>query len=702
MSTHIVDNHIVFYCPADADAFTAANTKQNLCKVLLARTADVTLGNCIEHTTLETVANCIVEYGNAANGIVGRNDLSNVALVCLLAAINGGTHRPAFTIDQGLGIDGVNCGFNLLHSCKVVQTHQVKAQTVKLVFLHPVSGRLYHKLAVHIALGSGIVSASACGAVSTRRGVSVIVVRNDAVKGAVCIIGVVVNNVHYNADACCVQRLHHLLVFLDTNCTVEGVGGVAALGNVIVFGIVAPVELGIGIAFVNSCIVVYGQQVNVSNAELLEIINAYGLTVLVDKTGLCESKILALVLRGSDLVGEVSYVYFPDNCLGVGRKVAVQSCCIPTVGIGERKVNNHTSVAVYARCLCIGVNSLLGSNGGGNGVGVICTVSALFGVRPYTLFALDHFNGLVGFYVVPCLKEVEQYFGCGGCPYLKGGIIAVDICTEIVTVIVEVLGKIVTIKNIGGNDCLRAIALDFNAVVLGKIEVLANFDVARNCLLAKCGDLGYFNLSVALIYFYLIQAGNYSLGSEGVFDFCLVYDACQGKLSYHFECLSSIITFELIANAGLKIDDRFSAFQNSKTVLIKVLGCIAPRAATGLGAIAANDKSNLADAFGNVNNYFCTVVAFVEQVSLACYVAPPDPNVTILVGISVISPIKGELIVAILKRQTVFVFRHYVRRLGGVIRSGLFRSGFGSGFIGVLLILAGCKCYGEHHNKHQQ
>ena len=52
-----------------------------------------------------------------------------------------------------------------------------------------------------------------------------------------------------DADARVVQGLDHLLVFIDTDFTVKRIGGVAALGNIVVLRIVAP---GVGIAVVRS------------------------------------------------------------------------------------------------------------------------------------------------------------------------------------------------------------------------------------------------------------------------------------------------------------------------------------------------------------------------------------------------------------------------------------------------------------------
>ena len=53
----------------------------------------------------------------------------------------------------------------------------------------------------------------------------------------------VINNVHNNGNAPVVERLYHLLKFLDPYVAVIGVRGIAALGNVVVDRIIAPVAV---------------------------------------------------------------------------------------------------------------------------------------------------------------------------------------------------------------------------------------------------------------------------------------------------------------------------------------------------------------------------------------------------------------------------------------------------------------------------
>ena len=106
----------------------------------------------------------------------------------------------------------------------------------------------------------------------------------------------IINHIHNYADSRCVKSLNHLLILFDSYFSVIGIGRIASLGNVVVFRIISPVELTVGICLVYGCIVVYGEQMHVGNSKLDKIIHTNRLAVLVDKTALGECKVLALVV----------------------------------------------------------------------------------------------------------------------------------------------------------------------------------------------------------------------------------------------------------------------------------------------------------------------------------------------------------------------------------------------------------------------
>ena len=435
----------------------------------------------------------------------------------------------------------MNSGLNLLHGSKVVQTHQVETEAVQIVFLCPVADGVDHELTVHISFGSGVVATAGSGGVCAGSGVAVVVIRNDLVKGAVCVVGVVINHVHNYANAGVVERLHHFLILTDTDFTVVGIGGVAAFRNIVVLGIVAPVELAVGVGFVNGCIVVNGQQVDIVDAQLYQVVDTDALAVLVDKTTLGEGKVLALIPGVGDLVGEVSYVDFPNGSIGVGLDAGGELCA-PAGGVGLGKVNDHAAVAIETGCLCVGVNSFLGAHRGGYGVCIIGTVTAGSSVRPYAAVTLGHFDALISGAFVTGGEEVQNHLGSGRCPYLEGGLVAIDDRTQIVTVIGVVFNEVGAVKNRGRNDFLLTVAFNDDTVALGNVHGFLDLDDAGGDFLANVGDVKNGQLGIAFVDLDLAILFDSGLGGQAVLDLMGVDHARKGKLLNHCEGLSSVVT----------------------------------------------------------------------------------------------------------------------------------------------------------------
>ena len=410
MSAHIVNYHSIINRPAVSYALSAVNTEYYLGKVrAVCRTVYISLTRLFKYASLGRVAHYVVKYRNRTNSITRRLYLADIALICLSASVDGIAHRPALTVNYSLRIDSVYRTLNVLHGLNIVESHKVKAQAVKIIFLYPIGGGINHKLTVHISLGCRIVSASARRGVCARRVVSVIVVRNYAVEGAVCVISVVINNIHYNADACLVKRSNHLLIFLYSHLSVIRIGRIASLGNIIILRIVSPVELSLGIALINSCVVIYREQMNVSNSKIFKVIYTNRYTVLVFKSCLGERKIFTLILRGSYLVREVSYVYFPYNSLGIALDIGIKLRRIKSLGVCKRKIDYHRAITVYTRRLSVRVGSLLSTYCRSYGIGIIDSVSARLGVRPYTLITSYHLYRFISVNLMSLFKKIENH-----------------------------------------------------------------------------------------------------------------------------------------------------------------------------------------------------------------------------------------------------------------------------------------------------
>ena len=271
----------------------------------------------------------------------------------------------------------------------------------------------------------------------------------------------VIYNVHYNADALVVKSLHHLLKLVDPYLAVIGVGGVGAFGSVVVHGIVAPVEqCRVGAGFVNAGIVIYRQQVNVSNAQVCKVINACRMYTVVVDGGACFGKCqeLALVLHtGVGGYGEVTDMYLPDH--GIRLVWAAHTLVVfPACGVGAVQVNDHSSHAVYAGGTGIDVNGLIGFGAVGDKVGVVGVFEVtLDGDGPYALCSLGHCLCLDD--GSPCLGvaaggvALDLYRISGRCPDLEGGGRLGVGCAQVVAAV----GILIQCRHLGIGDsaCLQ-------------------------------------------------------------------------------------------------------------------------------------------------------------------------------------------------------------------------------------------------------
>ena len=87
----------------------------------------------------------------------------------------------------------------------------------------------------------------------------------------------IVHHVHDDADARRVEGGYHLLALPHPDFAFRGVGGVAALGDVVVGGVVAPVVLpGERAALVHTAEVEDGHQLHIAHSQPLEVVEAGG------------------------------------------------------------------------------------------------------------------------------------------------------------------------------------------------------------------------------------------------------------------------------------------------------------------------------------------------------------------------------------------------------------------------------------------
>ena len=139
--------------------------------------------------------------------------------------------------------------------------------------LYPILDGLQHEAAHHGLLRGGLVATARTVGILSVGSLAIIVVGIGALEiGVVDVVGVVIHHVEDDGNACLVQGLHHLLELLDTGNGVVGVGGIAALGHVVVDRVVAPVVLVVAkTRLIDRAVVVAGQDVHGIDTQRLQV-----------------------------------------------------------------------------------------------------------------------------------------------------------------------------------------------------------------------------------------------------------------------------------------------------------------------------------------------------------------------------------------------------------------------------------------------
>ena len=156
-----------------------------------------------------------------------------------------------------------------------MHAHQVKAEAVDMVLADPIFHAFDHEIAHAFALAGRFVAASAAVAVGAVGVLAVEVVGTGALEVAfVNVPGVVVHHVKDDLDVGIVERLDHLLELADAYFRLVGVGGVAALGHIVVHRVIAPVVLRLVEArLIDRGVVKRRQDVHRVHAQRLQVLD---------------------------------------------------------------------------------------------------------------------------------------------------------------------------------------------------------------------------------------------------------------------------------------------------------------------------------------------------------------------------------------------------------------------------------------------
>ena len=265
--TTYVGNHLSgFLCP------TIDSAKDSELDVLFM--SSLANEECSLFVTPERTTKCITKF------VAESSHTRNVRHIRLhrqfLFGISWRFGCPSFSIKQSHGIDGNGSITNLIHGLDVVDTHQVKAESVDVVFSHPILDALHHIGLHHRAIRSRLVTATR----TIGKG-SIFLLAEEITRcsqfeiGGCCIHNVVIYNIHYHTNTSLVASHHHLLELVDSDGRVVRVGAITSIRHIVVQGVVAPVVLMLfERCLIDRSIVITRHNMNMCDAQFLQVIDA--------------------------------------------------------------------------------------------------------------------------------------------------------------------------------------------------------------------------------------------------------------------------------------------------------------------------------------------------------------------------------------------------------------------------------------------
>ena len=234
----------------------------------------------------------------------------------------------------------------------------------------------------------------------------------------------VVDHIHDDPESVAVEGLDHLLQFPDADRAVAGVGSIAAVGDVVVDRVIAPVE-GVGVVFGHRTVVEHRHQLDMGDPQPLEIVQTGGMNPVVVQGGAGEGQGFVFAPQpvghpAVNVVGKVLDVDLPDDVLGPPGRRGVLG---PAGGIGPAQINHHAADAVPAAGPGPGVRRMAGDTlTVGDGVVVIAAVQiALHLGLPDAPFPPDQVDHQETFAVGAVVIEEKGDLAGSGRPEEKRG-----------------------------------------------------------------------------------------------------------------------------------------------------------------------------------------------------------------------------------------------------------------------------------------
>ena len=269
---------------------------------------------------------------------------------------------PRLAVHQDVPPAGqlVQLGPQQVHRLHIVQAHQVEPEAVDVVLLRPVEHRIQKVFPGHGPLTGKLVAAAAAVGKAAILVLAEIIEGDRPVQHVVGAVHVVVHHIHHHTDARRMEGLDHLLALPHPDFAAGGVGGVAALRDVVVGGVVAPVVLpGQRAALVHAAKIKDGHELDIAHPQPLEVVQAGGVdTVAVQGRALLGKGQKFAPPRIAHPAGrvlrEIPDADLPDAPLR--RRDDRPFVLFPARRVGAGQIHDHAPRPVHARRAGIGVS----------------------------------------------------------------------------------------------------------------------------------------------------------------------------------------------------------------------------------------------------------------------------------------------------------------------------------------------------------
>ena len=308
-----------------------------------------------------------------------------------------------------------------------------------MIFFCPVHNRIHNVFPYHFSFWSSVVSASGTVGIASVCICSWEIARYDFVKTeCVCIVYMIVYDIHDNINTIVMQRLYHLLHLVHSYISIIWICGIGAFRNIVVYRIIAPVKLFcIQLCFIYRTIIINRKQVKMGNTQIFQIINACTHTIFCCCSFFCKCKIFTLIClwyTGAVIDWEISDMQFVNDRIRIFHVFIRAYIFIPALRICGIQIDNHCTLTVHTGCFCIRVTGFFCFSACSNRISIIYIFQiSRYLYWPNTFFAFGHgitsIRNCTFFFIRTGGIKIQFYRFSSRGPYLKCGSLFRPDCT---------------------------------------------------------------------------------------------------------------------------------------------------------------------------------------------------------------------------------------------------------------------------------